>query len=129
MIALTCIAIFSGCAAMGSVMSDNLFSTGQYKKETVPNSQTYFRQMWAAEDKGEFRVSGYLSLKGMIGVHVPDYVEVVLVQPNGEILDTQKVVYYPRSLYGRSGHREGRFRATFAQAPPAGTTIRLSNVN
>jgi hypothetical protein len=85
--------------------------------------------VWAVEDNGEIRVSGYLRLKGIHGFNIPNYVEVAFIDGEGHIVDAKKVVYYPRSLYGRKNHREGRFSATFAQVPPAGTTIRLDNVN
>lgn len=119
------IVLLSGCATSMT----NPMSTGHYEKETIADRKTYFSRIWTVEHDGEFCVSGRLVLKGTIGAGIPEYVEVTLVKPDGEVLDAKKVAYFPRTLYGRPGHREGRFRATFAQVPPQGTTIRLSNVN
>ena len=126
---LACVALVTGCATTGPLMAENLLSTGTYKKEFIPNSETYFARVWAVDDNGELRVSGYLRLKGFIALNVPDYVEVALVKPDGVIIDAKKVAFYPPHLHGHEGHMEARFRATFALSPEAGTTIRLSNVN
>ncbi|KJS31315.1 MAG: hypothetical protein VR64_11985 [Desulfatitalea sp. BRH_c12] len=129
LVGLAAIALFTGCATTGvHPWTENLMGT-KYRKATVDNKQTYFRQIWAVEDNGELRISGYLRLKGMHGFRVPDYVEVALITPGGDPMAAQKVLYYPRSLYGRKSHREGRFVATFALIPPEGTTVRLENVN
>ncbi|MDA8141149.1 MAG: hypothetical protein M0036_21100 [Desulfobacteraceae bacterium] len=127
--ALAGIVALTGCATTGTLVAQNLLSTGMYKKEFIPDPETYFTQVWAVEDKGQLRVSGNLRLKGFIGLNVPDYVEVALLKPDGAIIDAKKVAFYPQHLHGHEGHMEARFRATFAQAPEAGTTIRLSNVN
>jgi hypothetical protein len=125
LLALLVIVSLSGCAASTA----NLISAGFYEKQTIPDKKTYFSRIWAVEDDGGLRVSGYLQLKGAIGVDIPEYVEVALVKPDGDLLEAKKIAYFPRSLYNRPGHREGRFRTTFTQVPPQGTTIRLSNVN
>lgn len=124
MVATVCTLFFTGCAT-----TQNLLSTENYIKETVPHHRTYFRQIWAVEDNGEFRVSGKLRLKGMMRVNIPDFVEVALVNQAGEIIEKQKVAYYPRVLTGRKRHREARFSAHFSETPPPGTTIRVSTVN
>jgi hypothetical protein len=67
-------------------------------KETVPNSKTYFSQVWAVTGDDEFRVSGKLRLRGSFGHNVPDFVEVELVDDGGSVIDRQKVAYYPRML-------------------------------
>jgi hypothetical protein len=126
--ALAGILALTGCATTG-LKTENLLSTGQYRKEVAPNSETYFTQVWAVEDNGALRVCGYVRLKGFVGLQVPDYVEVALVKPDGTLIDAQKVAFYPHHLHGHKGHLEARFRASFAQAPMAGTTIRLSHVN
>jgi len=113
----------SGCAT-----TRNMLGT-EYRKESVPNSRTYFSQVWAVADDDGFRISGKLRLKGPFGINVPDYVEVALIDEAGNIIDSRKVGYYPRILSGRRKHREARFTARFEQAPPSGTVIRLENVN
>jgi hypothetical protein len=113
----------SGCATTQNMIGKEL------TKETVPNSKTYFSQVWAVADDDEFRVSGKLRLKGSLGYNVPDFVEVALVDDEGKIIEKQKVAYYPRILTGRRKHREARFTARFNQAPPPGSIIRLSNLN
>lgn len=115
--------VLSGCAAMQNLVGK------EFTKETVHNSKTYFSQIWAVADDDEFRVSGKLRLKGSIGVNVPDFVEIALVDLGGEVIESQKVAYYPRVLTGRSKHREARFIARFHQSPPSGSIIRLSNVD
>lgn len=119
-----CTLFFTGCAT-----TQNLLSIENYIKETVPHRQTYFRQIWAVEDDGEFRVSGRLRLKGPMGANIPDYVEVALLDKDGAVIEKQTVSYYPRVLTGRRRHQEARFSAHFSETPPPGTTIRLSNVN
>ena len=120
---LGAIIVLSGCATTRNMMGQ------EYIKETVPNSKTYFSQVWAIADEDEFRVSGKLRLKGSLGMNVPDFVEVELVDDGGSVIDKQKVAYYPRILTGRRKHREARFTAHFNQAPPAGSVVRLSNVD
>ena len=113
----------SGCAT-----TQNMFGK-ELSKEVVPNSKTYFSQVWAFAGDDEFRVSGKLRLRGTFGHNVPDFVEVVLVDAEGKVIEKQKVVYYPRILTGRKDHREARFTARFSQTPPLGSSIRISNIN
>lgn len=115
--------VLSSCATTQNMVGKEL------TKETVPNSKTYFSQVWAVADDDEFRVSGKLRLKGTIGANVPDYVEVALVNEAGKVIVSRKVAYYPRILSGGRKHRVARFTARFDQAPPFGTIIRLENVN
>lgn len=120
---LYAVMVLSGCAATPNMVGKEL------TKETVPNSKTYFSQVWAVADDDEFRVSGKLRLKGSLGHNVPDFVEVALVDAGGRVIESQKVTYYPRVFTGRKKHREARFTARFDQAPPSGSIIRLSNIN
>jgi hypothetical protein len=120
---LGAVMVLSGCATTQNRVGK------EFTKETIPNSKTYFSQVWAVADDNEFRVSGKLRLKGSIGMNVPDFVEIALVDESGKVIEKQKVAYYPRSLTGRRKHREARFTARFNQAPPSGSIIRLSNVN
>lgn len=125
LLVLICIEVFAGCA-----ISKNQLNTGQYQMEFVPNTETKFSQVLAVEENNKFRVGGYLQLKTINPIDVPDYVEVALIAPNGEVLDLKKVAYYPeRSLHGRKCHKKGHFSAIFQEAPPMGTTVRLNNVN
>ena len=118
------ITLISGCAS-----TRNLLKTGDYVKETTPHSRTAFRQIWAVDDDGMFRVSGNLRLKGRVHANVPNYVEVTLVDTAGAVIEKQKVLYYPRILTGRKGRVEAKFTARFSKVPPRGTTIMISNVN
>lgn len=113
----------SGCATTQNMMGE------EFTKEVIPNSKTYFRQVWAIADEDEFRVFGKLRLKGSLGFNVPDFVEVAMVDAGGKIIEMQKVAYYPRMLSSRRKHREASFTARFGQAPPAGSVIRLANVD
>lgn len=116
---------FNGC----TTTVQNLLTTEDYTKQTVPHQQTYFRQVWAAESDGEFWVSGRLRLNGN-GINVPRYVEVALVDEDGAIIEKQKVTYSPKDFRGRKSARNGaKFIAYFNETPPPGTTIQLSNVN
>lgn len=116
--------LLNGCAT-----TQNLLTTKYYSKETVPNHQTYFRQIWAVEDDGKLRVSGRLRRKGTSYLPIPKYVEVTLLDQKGVELETQKVLYYPKVLKRRRNRREARFSTYFTEPPPSGTIIRLSNVN
>lgn len=113
----------SGCATTRNMLGN------EYQKEAVPNSRTYFSQVWAVTDDDEFRVSGRLRLKGSSGTNVPDNVEVALVDETGKVIESRRVPYYPRILSGKRKHRGARFTARFDQAPPPGTIIRLENAN
>ena len=113
----------SGCATTGNLIR------GYYREETIPNPKTYFSQIWATTGENIFKVSGKLKLKGSIGIHVPDYVEVTLIDKEDGVLEKKKVSYYPRSLTGKRKHREAHFVAEFNEIPPQGTLIRLSNVD
>ena len=117
------VTVLSGCATTQNMIGKEL------RQETVPNSKTYFRQVWAITAEDGFKVSGKLRLKGSFGHNVPDFVEVALVDVEGKVIEKQKVVYYPRILTGRRKHREARFTARFDQTPPTGSFIRLSNIN
>ena len=116
--------LLSGCATTG-----NLLHTKSYAEEKVAHPQTYFTQVRAAEDDGEFRISGRLRLKGQPGLDIPDWVEVTLLDTDGTVIDSRKVLYYPRIMGGSKHSREARFVARFDETPPAGTVVRLSNVN
>ena len=115
--------VISGCATTQNLLDK------EYTKETVPDRQTSFTQLWAVEDEGEFRVSGKLRVNGSMAINVPSFVEVALLDKNGVVIDRQKVSYHPGILNGSKGHREASFIARFPVAPPNGTIIRLSNVD
>lgn len=117
-------ATLTGCAA-----PRNLQGEGSYPKEVVANEHTYFRQVWAVTDDDELKVFGRLRLKNRVGINVPDYVEVALLDADDKVIDRQKVAYYPKLLTGSPGHREARFTARFPETPPRGTVVRLRNVN
>lgn len=120
---LGAVMVLYGCTTTRNMLGKEL------TKETVPNSKTYFSQVWAIADEDEFRVSGKLRLKDSLGMNVPNFVEVELVDDGGSVIEKQKVAYYPRILTGRRKHREARFTAHFNQAPPTGSVVRLSNVD
>ena len=115
--------ILSGCATTRNMMG------AEYQKDLVSNSKTQFRNVWAVADEDGFRVSGKLRLKGSGGANTPKYVKVSFVDDAGKAIDSQKVVYYPKILRSKGNRREARFVARFDLAPPAGTVIRLENVN
>jgi hypothetical protein len=104
-------------------------NSGDYIKETIPHKRTCFSRIRATEDNGEFRVSGKLRVKGIMRVYIPDFVEVALVDQDARVIEVQKAAYYPRVLTGRKLHKEAGFSVRFAKTPPAGTRIRVSNVN
>lgn len=123
MIAASTTILLPGCAATHNMVGH------AYTTETVPDPQTYFSQIWAAESSGGLKISGKLRLKTRLGVNVPEYVEVALIDQEGAVLDQQKVPYFPRALTGSSNHRDARFVAYFANTPPPGSIIRLRNVD
>ena len=124
MIIMVSTLFLNGCAT-----TQNLLTTGNYSKQTVPNPQTYFRQIWAVEDDGKLRVSGRLHVNGA-RMYVPGYVEVALMDEDLRITEKQKVAYSPKVFTNRKIRRRGaKFIAEFSEAPPPGTIIRLSNVN
>lgn len=125
---LITVTIFS-LLLMGCATAQNLIGPEKYAKELIPSDRTFFRQVRAVEDKGELKVSGRLRQQGMMRLDIPDYVNVALVDQSGAVIAAQKVAYYPRVLTGRKHSREARFSARFAEMPPAGTTVRVSNVN
>ena len=116
--------LFMGCAT-----SQNLLRPENYGKELVPHHHTSFSRVSAVEDEGELKVSGRLRQRGLMRADIPDYVEVALVDQSGAVIAAQKVAYYPRVLTGRKYRREATFSARFSEMPPAGTTVRVSNVN
>lgn len=125
LLVLICIEVFAGCA-----ITKNQLSIRQYRMEFVPNTETKFSQVLAVEENSTLRVGGYLRLKTINPIDVPDYVEVALLTPGGEVFDLKKVPYYPpKSLHGRKCHKQGHFSVTFPKVPSAGTTVRLNNVN
>ena len=119
-----CFLILTGCAT-----TQNELTTGKYIKKTIPHNTTSFRQVWAVEEGGKLRVSGKLRLKGISRVNVPGNVEVALLDQNGNVLASQKVIYYPKVLRNKRGRRAARFTAIFNEAPSPGSTIRLGLVN
>jgi len=119
-----CALLSAGCAA-----TRDLLSTETYRKEIISHGRTSFCRVWAIEEAGGFRVSGELHLRGAMKRNIPDFVDVSLVGRAGSVIAAQKVLYYPRALAGRKFHREARFSAWFVEIPPAGTTIRVSNVD
>jgi len=79
-------------------------------------------------DGEELKITGSIKRTGFV-TDIPDYVQVDLVAGNGELIDQQKVSYYPTGLTGLRGHRQARFSARFNTVPPRGATVRLSNVD
>lgn len=121
-------AVIAFSVALTSCITTQNLTGMDFSKETVPNSRSYFSQVWAVEADNELTVSGKLRLKGVAGTNAR-YVEVALVSAAGKVLERRKVPFYPRMLTGLKGRREARFTAQFSEIPPRGTVIRLSNVN
>lgn len=115
--------VLSGC-----VTTQNMIGT-KYTKEVIPNSAIYVTQVWALANDNEFTVSGKLMFKGFIGANIPDFVEISLIDKRGEVIEKQKVAYFPRTISYRRKHRKARFKALFTQVPPSGSTIRVSIVS
>ncbi len=115
--------LVSGCAT-----TQNMLGT-EYEKEFVHDTRAYFSQVQTFTDNDGFKVSGELHLRGTIGVNMPDYVEVALVDTAGEVFEIRKVAYYPRTKNGRGMQRKARFTARFDQPPLIGTVIRLKSVD
>ena len=115
--------LMSGCAAAHNMAGS------EYRQELVPDSQTYFSQVWAVADDDEFRISGRLRLKGGVGTNVPDFVEVTLVDESGKTIERREIAYYPTRLADRRKYRQARFTTVFDQLPAAGTVIRLAMTN
>ena len=124
MLSALCTLILTGCAN-----TSNLLNTDNYIKETVPHKRTFFNKVSAMEEGGRFKVSGRLRVKGHTHSYIPKFVEVTLIDSAGMIIDKMKVVYSPRMITRSVRHRGARFAAYFMETPPAGTTIRLSNIN
>ena len=119
-----CVWLFAGCACR-----PNLLDTGVYQQEIISHSRTSFGRVWASEDKGGLKVSGELHLNRAIRGNIPKDVNVVLVDRSGAVITAQKVPYYPRTRTGWRFHREARFSVRFPEMPPAGTMIRMSNLD
>ncbi|NPA25273.1 MAG: hypothetical protein GXO34_05560 [Deltaproteobacteria bacterium] len=102
---------------------------GDFSTVRVTNSKTFFRQVRTAVDDDGFRVSGRLRLKGRTGSNVPDYIEISLLDREGRVIESRKVSYTPKILCDRGKRREARFSARFSETPPAGGTVRLSNID
>lgn len=119
-----CAMVSAGCAG-----KYDLLRTETYQKEIFSNGRTFFCRVWAMEEKGGFRVSGELHLGGAAKRDIPDFVDISLVSGAGPVIAAQRVLYYPRTTAGRKFHREARFSAWFSEIPPAGTTIRVSNLD
>lgn len=124
MLSAICGLILTGCAN-----TNNLLNTDKYSRVTVPHNRTYFNKVWAVEEDGRFKVSGRLRVKGNTRAYIPQFVEVALIDDAGMIIEKRKVAYSPRVLTRRARQRGARFSAYFMATPPAGSTIRLSNVN
>lgn len=117
-------ALFTGCAT-----TKNLMGANGYIKETVPNQHTSFRQIWATEEGGKFKVSGRLHLERATSAQIHNYVEVSLLDKNRQVIETQKVPYLPKVMTRRKLHKEARFSAHFSETPPPGSTILLNALN
>lgn len=122
--ATACALFFTGCAATTPSLNAE-----SYRKETIPHRHTYFTQILTGKDEKGFTVSGQLHMKRGRVFNIPDYVEVALLDKDGDILKTQKVAYSPPLSTRRKHHTGAGFSANFVETPPPGSIIRLSNVN
>lgn len=77
---------------------------------------------------GKFIVSGEIRFKGASQTEYHQYVNIDLVDETGEKIDFKKVFYYPRHVRRGSRPYRAEFSATFNDAPPPGTVIRLAIV-
>ena len=126
--ATTAIGIFLlfGCAT-----DQNLFNKRVYTLNEVPNYRTYLTRLRVVEDDGAIIVSGRLRPKRTHGgINIPDYVTIVLINQEGDVIDSRNVPYIPipKIFTGRDESWEARFSATFYHIPPPGTIIQLSNI-
>jgi len=111
----------------GCVASENLFETGVYVKKIEPHHSVFLFRLRAVEDNGSLKITGRLRLKGSLGINVPDYVEVSLLDKEGVEMATQIVSYQPKVLRGDSGRIKARFSAEFPKIPQPETVIRFKN--
>lgn len=121
---LTILVLLTGCAA-------SLQSTGNniYNVEIAPNQRTRIHSVLLNEENGKFLVSGRIRLRGSaLLITPPEHVRIDLINETGEIIQSKKIAYFPRDLSRSSHVYEGEFSATFNDAPPTGTKIKLAKV-
>ena len=115
------ITILSGCAAGGR------WTEKQFSTELVPSSKIYFSQVRTIADSDGFKVSGKIRLKGSSSANLPNFIEITLLDIAGNVIATRKTPYSGIWNGSTRRHREASFSTLFAEVPPHGTVIRLSN--
>ena len=80
----------------------------------------------AYEQAGGLRITGVLMRHDHVGMPIKAHVDVTIVSPDGQTLDTacSKTVYVPRRITGR-GQSLKRFSIRFPCVPPQGSSVRL----
>jgi hypothetical protein len=80
----------------------------------------------ARESDGGFVVSGVLRRMDQLGAPIKAHVNVVVVSPEGEVLDKARSsdIYVPRRIASKVQSFE-RFEVRFADVPPDGSFVRV----
>lgn len=117
--------VFSGC----SFSNRNLVDNAEYTIERVNTSNRIFiRSAKAYKDEGNTVVSGKIKLNKNVPQSIHGHVDIAVISPDGNVVDTASVFYNPRirtTRMQRKANRGSSFTARFPGSLPQGSTVRL----
>ena len=116
------VSIISGCAADRVDLVDSGFLT--LKKEAIGKVRVAWSSVHEHEDG--LVITGVLRRRDQVGSPIRTYVDVTVLSPNGQVVDTVRSdhVYVPRRITGR-GQSFKRFKVYLPKVPPRGSSIRV----
>ena len=114
--------VISGCATNRI----DLVDSGVLSLEQHTTGKVYIAWSDAYKNGDGFVVTGVLKRRGTIGMPIKAHVDVTVLSPDGKVLDEARSsdVYVPRRITGR-GQSLKRFRVSFSNIPPQGSSVRL----
>ena len=107
----------------------NLVDNSEYTIERVNTSNRIsIRSAKAYQDEGNTVVSGKVKLSKNLPQPIHGHVDIAVISPDGNVVDTASVFYKPRirtTRMQRKANRGSSFTARFPGALPQGSIIRL----
>ncbi len=120
-----CLMISSACVTADAKKSHLI----DYPTWVISSEKAGFRGVWVKQKDDHIRVSGRLRLISSGSLGVPKHVEVSALNADGDVVETTKVRYVPRSFRRLKPHSEVRFTAYLETQMQDGYTVRVRNVD
>jgi len=84
-------------------------------------------KVYVYQEEGDLVVSGRVKRKSMNLLPAKGHVDIAVISPNGQVIETESVAQTPRVIgMSRRRRRGSSFEARLSMVPPEGSTVRIT---